>query len=279
MSKSVSESVRNPYVPNLAEIIKIKSETPDTSTFRIKISNGSEFKFQPGQFIELTVFGYGEAPISISGGTTSKDSFEITVRKMGEVTSALFRLQEGKTVGIRGPFGHGWPLDVMKRKNVLLIGGGIGLAPLRPLIQEILKNRKDFERVILMYGARTPKDILFKDEFPLWSKKMEVYRTVDKGEPGWDETVGVVTVLFDEFEVYPEETIAVQCGPPIMMYFVTKKLKELGFPDENIYVSLERRMECGMGICGRCSIGGIYVCKDGPVFSYSTIKGLLERAI
>lgn len=272
--------MENPYIPKIARIINIQDETPDTKTFTIAFTDDKHrFTFSPGQFIELTVFCYGEAPFSISSSPLHEDYFEITVRKMGVVTSALFRLDKNDPVGIRGPLGKGWPIENIYGRDVLIIGGGIGIAPLRPLIEYIIANRKKFGNVILMYGARTPQDIVYKDEFPKWSKVIEVHMTVDVGDETWTGRVGVVTVLFDEIDVDPKETIAVQCGPPIMMHFVTKNLKQLGFPDDHIYLSLERLMKCGMGFCGKCTIGGIYVCRDGPVFSYREIRGLLEKAV
>ncbi len=274
--------MRNPYIPKLAIIKDFIDETPDTRTFKICFKDPKDaqsFEFQPGQFIELTAFGYGEAPFSISGKSNRENTFEVTIRKVGVVTSAIFRLERGSVVGVRGPFGRGWPINKMHGKDILIIGGGIGLAPLRPIIHYIGGNRDKFNNVILMYGARTPKDLLYKYEFEGWSKFIEVHLTVDSGDQTWKGRVGVVTVLFDEIDVIPEKTIALQCGPPIMMYFVTKKLKELGFPDENIYLSLERLMKCGMGFCGKCTISGRYVCKEGPVFAYNEIKEFLERAI
>ena len=272
--------MKNPYIPKLARITDIRDETPDTKTFCIALSDGQrDFRFSPGQFVELTVFGYGEAPFSISSSPMCTDHFELTIRKMGTVTSALFRLGINSVIGIRGPLGKGWPIEKMKNRDVLIIGGGIGLAPLRPLIEYIIANRKDFGKVVLMYGARTPADLVYKYEFSRWSQNIEVHLTVDVGDETWKGRVGVVTVLFDEIDVDPKTTIALQCGPPIMMHFVTKKLKELGFPDDSIYLSLERLMKCGMGFCGRCTISGRYVCKEGPVFCYSEIRGFLERAV
>ena len=272
--------MENPYIPKLAIIKDYRDETPDTRTFQVRfkdLEDMKKFKFNPGQFVELTVFGYGEAPFSISGGIDKEDYFELTIRKMGTVTSALFRMQRGSIIGIRGPLGRGWPIEKMLGKDILIIGGGIGIAPLRPVIHYIKLHREKFGKVILMYGARTPKDLLYKYEFDDWAKFIEVHLTVDCGDETWKGRVGVVTVLFDEIEVIPEKTIALQCGPPIMMHFVTKMLKKIGFPDENIYLSLERLMKCGMGFCGKCTISGTYVCRHGPVFCYTEVRGFLEK--
>jgi len=271
--------VKNPYIPEKAMIEDFRDETPDTRTFRIRIlsQRGSKgFQFSPGQFIELTVFGYGEAPFSISG-KVDDCSLEITVRRIGTVTRALFKKKVGDIVGIRGPFGRGWPVEKLHGKDTLIIAGGLGLAPLRSLIQHIMENRKSFGRVILLYGARTPMDLLYKEEIKEWRGFIEVHLTVDRGDESWRGRVGVVTVLFDEISVDPQNTIALQCGPPIMMHFVSKKLKQLGFPDENIYLSLERLMKCGMGFCGKCTVSGTYVCLYGPVFCYSEIRGFVEK--
>ena len=271
--------MRNPYIPEKAIIEGFRDETPDTRTFKIRIlpkQRSKEFKFSPGQFVELTVFGYGEAPFSISG-RAEDGSFEITVRRIGTVTKALFRRKVGDIVGIRGPFGRGWPIEKLRGRDVLIIAGGLGLAPLRLLIQQIIENRGSFRRVILLYGARTPTDLLYKDEIENWRNSIEVHLTVDRGDESWRGRVGVVTVLFDEISVDPQKTIALQCGPPIMMHFVSKKLKQLGFPDENIYLSLERLMKCGMGFCGKCTVSGTYVCLYGPVFCYSEIRGFIEK--
>jgi len=272
----------NPYIPNLAVIEEMRDEAPDVRTFRFRLIDREKqegFSFIPGQFVELTVFNYGEAPFSLSSSPLEKRFFELTVKRTGVVTNALFRLKEGDVVGIRGPFGNGWPIEEMRNENILLIGGGIGLVPLRPLIKYILENRGEFGEVILLYGARTPKDIVFKKELEEWRKDIDVHLTVDRGDESWSGRVGVVTVLFDEIEVDPNNTFSVQCGPPIMMHFVTKKLRELGFAHERISLSLERQMKCGMGFCGHCMVSGRFVCKDGPVFKYDVIETFLERAV
>jgi len=277
------EGVRkNPYIPELAEIVEIRDEAPNIKTFRIRFRDRAlqeSFRFTPGQFVELTVFGYGEAPFSISSSPLERDFFELTIRKMGTVTRALFRLGPGGVVGVRGPFGRGWPIEKMKGENVLIIGGGIGIAPLRPLVEYIIANRNDFGDVILLYGARTPKDIVYKKELERWKEHIDVRLTVDIGDKTWRGRTGVVTVLLDDVDVNPKETYSVQCGPPIMIHFVVKKLVEMGFPDDRILFSLERLMKCGMGFCGHCMIGGKFVCKDGPVFDYSEVKTLLEPAV
>ncbi|RLE88999.1 MAG: oxidoreductase [Thermoprotei archaeon] len=269
----------NPYLPALAKIVKTRRETPDTATFRLEIEGSGGLEFTPGQFVEVSAFGYGEAPFSISSSPLERSYVEVTVRRVGNVTRALFNMGEGGVVGVRGPFGRGWPIEEMKGQNLLMIGGGIGIAPLRPLIEYVIAHRNSFGDVILLYGARTPKDIVYKEELERWREHIDVRLTVDVGDETWRGRTGVVTVLLDDVEVDPRETYSVQCGPPIMIYFVTRRLVEMGFTDDRILFSLERLMKCGMGFCGHCMIGGKYVCRDGPVFKYSEVKGLLEPAL
>ena len=274
--------MENPYLPRLAVIVGEREEAPNVRTFRLKLKDEEamkSFAFTPGQFLEVTVFGYGEAPFSVSSSPLVRDYLEITVRAVGTVTKALFELGEGGLVGIRGPFGRGWPLEDMKGENLLLIGGGIGIAPLRPVIEFVLANRSDFGDVVLLYGARTPEDIVYKEELERWSEHLDVRVTVDRADASWRGRVGVVTKLIDEVELNPKETFSLQCGPPIMMHFATRKLVEKGFPKERIYFSLERLMKCGMGFCGHCMVGGKFVCRDGPVFNLCEVENILEAAL
>ncbi len=249
----------NPYIPKTARIMDIYEETPDTKTFKIE----SDLNFEPGQFVELTVFGYGEAPISISGG--DENSIYLTIRSVGNVTNKMHNMQPGDFVGLRGPFGKGWPVKKAKGKNILIVAGGIGLAPLKPVVEYVIRNRDEFKDATLLYGARKPSLMLFKHMFDDWNAYMDVLLTVDEPEPGWKGHVGVVTTLCDKIR-HISDTITFMCGPPIMMRYVSKLLIELGFPPSEMYLSLERNMKCGMGICGHCAVGGVYICKDGPVF-------------
>jgi len=265
---------RSIYTPFPAEVTQIIDEAPEIKTFRLKFidKNHGDFKFNPGQFIQLSVYGFGEAPFAISSPPSLTGAIEVTVRVVGRVTRALFNLKVGSQVGVRGPYGNGFPLDSMRKKNVVLVGGGTGLSPLRPLIWHICENRSEFERVVLLYGARTPKDLLFRREYEDWKEKIEVHLTVDFADETWRGSVGVVTKLFDVVEVPKENAVAVACGPPIMMKFTALKLMELGFKPNQIYVSLERLMKCGVGKCGRCMLSnGKYVCMDGPVFRLDEI--------
>jgi len=248
--------------------------------FEIKLDDGSELGHEPGQFVEVSVFGIGEAPISISSSPTKKRTFELCVRKLGNVTRSLHNLDVGTKVGIRGPFGKGFDANSMKGKDLLFIAGGLGIAPLRSLFNYVLDNRKDFGRVTLLYGCKEPKELLFGDELALLASRNDVeFKPTVNWCPEnevWSGSIGVITTLIPQIQFDPEGTLAILCGPPVMYKFVIADLKTRNMPDENIIMSLERRMKCGVGKCGHCQINQIYVCKDGPVFNYSKIKGVPE---
>jgi NAD(P)H-flavin reductase len=234
---------------------------------------------QPGQFVEVSVFGVGEAPISISSSPSrSNGSFELCVRKVGDVTSALHLLQPGDRVGVRGPYGRGFPVEKFRGKDILFAPGGLGLAPLRSLINQVLDERALYGRVIILYGARSPSELLFKDELKEWGSRtdVELHLTVDRGDEAWTGNVGVITTLFRDLTIYPRNTVAITCGPPVMYRFVLMELLGKGIAEGNIWLSLERRMKCGVGKCGHCQINNIYACQSGPAFPYSEIKGLEE---
>ncbi len=268
------------FVPRLATIIKKVPMTSMETLFEIKLDDGSELKHKPGQFVEVSAFGIGEAPISLSSSPTKKETFEVCVRRLGNVTTKLHRLNVGDKVGIRGPFGNGFDVDSLKGKDLLFIAGGLGIAPLRSLINYVLDNRKDFGRVYLLYGCKEPKEMLFGDELGSIASKenVEFKPTVDRcPESGvWEGNIGVITTLIPQVSFDPEKTLAILCGPPVMYKFVIADLKKRSVPDDHIIMSLERRMKCGVGKCGHCQINQIYVCKDGPVFNYSKIKGVPE---
>jgi NAD(P)H-flavin reductase len=234
---------------------------------------------RPGQFVEVSSLGIGEAPISISSSPSrSNGSFEICVRKAGDVTAALHGLEPGDAIGVRGPFGRGFPIEKYRGKDLLFAPGGLGLAPLRSLINEVLDERALFGRVIILYGARNPGELLFKEELQAWADRsdLELHLTVDRGDEAWTGHVGVITTLFKDISINPRNTVAVTCGPPVMYRFVLMELLGKGLSEGNIYLSLERRMKCGVGKCGHCQINHIYTCQSGPVFSYREIKGLEE---
>jgi len=266
------------YLPSLAEIVRTEQLTKMEKLFEIKLQNDQELGHQPGQFVEVSLFGIGEAPISVSSSPTQKGSFELAVRAVGNVTKTLHTLNRGATLGIRGPFGKGFPIEEMKGKDILFVAGGIGLVPLRSLINYVLDNRSHFGRVFVLFGAKTPAEQLFLDELAKWrqSKDMEYWETVDRSDGQWKGNVGVITTLFPKIAVDPQKTIAVIVGPPIMYRFAILEAQVKGIPDDQIIVSLERRMKCGVGKCGHCQINHIYVCQEGPVFSYAKIKDLKE---
>ena len=271
------------YTPINATISRIEKLTEFEKLFEIKLDDNKPFHYQPGQFVEVSILGVGEAPISISSPPTGKSSFEIVVRRVGNVTNKLHTLKEGDRIGIRGPFGRGFDVKTMEGKNLIFVAGGIGMVPMRSLISFILNdsNRDRYGMTTILYGSKTPQDILFMDEIKKWEKKRDVTVkiTVDTCPEGvcWDGCIGLVTSLFPEVRWKDvENTIAVVIGPPVMYKFVIKCLDTMGVRDKNIYVSLERRMKCGIGKCGHCQINGIYVCKEGPVFNYSEIKDLPE---
>lgn len=270
------------FRPNLARIEGILPQIHDHRLFQLKFLDedvARAFSHSPGQFVEVTVVGVGEAPISISSPPTRPGIIEICVRKAGLVTSALFELHKGDLIALRGPFGRGFPLDLLKGKDLLLVAGGLGMAPLRSLLQAVLDNRASYGDLVLMYGARNPDDILFKYELLALMNRTDIkyLLSVDIDEEGiWRQYIGVVTRLFQRVELKYETTYCALCGPPIMYRFVIQELLKKNIPTERIFVSLERMMQCGVGKCGHCAIGEYYCCTDGPVFEYSNIKHIKE---
>ena len=266
------------YAPRLAEVVKIDELTPNEKVFEFRFKDGKELGHRPGQFVEVSIMGTGESPISVSSSPTKDGTFQLAVRNVGNVTNTLHALERGAMVGIRGPFGNGFPLEALDGRDVLLIAGGIGLFPLRSLVQYILDRRSSFGKVILLFGARSPAERLFLDELDLWSRSPEIefQETVDKGDESWKGNVGVITTLIPKVDIDPGKTMAVVVGPPIMYRFVIGELKKKGLADENIILSLERRMKCGVGKCGHCQINGVYVCQEGPVFTLAQLRNLRE---
>lgn len=271
--------MKNIYLPQLAEITSIRDETPDVKSFRLAFKNGG-FDYKPGQFVEVSLFGLGECPICIcSGPGEVKGSLQITVRRVGSVTNALHSLGVRDEVGIRGPFGNGFPLEAVKGKDILFVGGGIGLPPLRSLISTMLATREDFGKITILYGARTPSDRVYKDELKAWASRgdLEFLETVDVKDETWEGNVGVVTMLLPKVSVDTQKAVAFTCGPPIMIRFVIMDLLKMGFAPRDIISTLERHMKCGVGKCGHCAIGHKYVCLDGPVFSYEQLREMGEE--
>jgi len=264
--------IENPYRPIKAEITEVISETPTIKTIRVEPKE--PIIFETGQFIELTIPGIGEAPFTPSSRPAIKDIMEITVMSVGRVTEKVHELKKGDIVGVRGPFGKGYPIDKFKGKEILVVGGGCGFAPLRSLMYEFFDRSGEFKKLFFRGGCKTPQELLYRGEIADWAKRkdLDIKLTVDKGDSEWKENVGVVTTILDGVEMDYESGIAIVCGPPIMMKFSIKKLIDMGFKEENIYLSMEKNMSCGIGKCGHCRIGTYYVCKDGPVFTYDKIK-------
>lgn len=265
----------NPYQPIPCKISKVMDETPTIKTFTIK---PKPLNFEAGQFVELTVPGIGEAPFTPSSSPFDEEKIELTIMKVGRVTSKLFELQPGDTVGIRGPYGKRYPLEEFKGKEIFIVGGGVGIAPLRSLFLALINSIDDYKKIYIRYGARTPKDIVYKHLLPEWQKlnKVDIVQTVDVGDDTWKGPVGVVTVILDKIPVDFKNSVAIVCGPPIMMKFVTLRLLDAGFASEDIYLSMERNMSCGLGMCNHCRVGELYVCKDGPVLTWAQIKHVEE---
>lgn len=260
---------------------RITSSVPLTAMERlieIELAQKRVLGHQPGQFVEVSILGVGEAPISIATSPLHGARFQLCVRKVGNVTGALHELSVGSLLGIRGPFGRGFSLEEMREKDLFIVAGGLGLVPLRSLIQYIFERRDEFGKITLLIGAKRPEEILFRNEIQEWKMKhnCEIHITVDRADGDWKENVGVVTVLFNRVQVNPENTVAVVVGPPVMFKFVLLELLARKIPNRQIFVSLERRMKCGIGKCGHCQMGGYYVCREGPVFSYAEIEDCEE---
>jgi len=267
------------YAPVMANIVDVRQMTEYEKLFTMQLPDGMRLNHNPGQFVNVSVLGVGEAPISISSSPSrSSDVFELCIRRAGDLTSVIHTLKAGDQLGVRGPFGRGFPIDKFRGKDMLLAPGGLGLAPMRSLLWEILDERHNFGRIMVLYGARTPSEMLFKEELKELDarKDVELYLTVDKAEEGWTGQTGVITTLFPGITVHARNTIAVTIGPPVMYRFVLMELLSKGLSDGNIWLSLERRMKCGVGKCGHCQINHVYACQDGPSFTYSEIKFLQE---
>ncbi len=263
-----------------ARVTAVEKETHDTFTLTVKPAEGQALEpFAPGQFNMLYVFGVGELPISISGDPEETDRLVYTVRSVGQATHSLVSRKPGDVIGVRGPFGTSWPLKAARGKDVLIVAGGIGLAPLRPAIYQILRHRDDYVRLLVLYGARSPRDLLYRKQLAEWARLPDTLAlvTVDYGGLSWRGHVGVVTTLFRHLRLHPAETVAFVCGPEIMMRHVVRQLEDRGVAPADIYLSMERNMKCGAGFCGHCQLGPYFVCKDGPVFSYQQMRPWLDR--
>ncbi len=267
------------YMPTPSRIIDIKDHTAIEKVFKIELPSGFSLNHRPGQFVQISVLGVGEAPISISSSPSrSNGTFEVCVRRVGSVTNAMHAMQPGAMLGIRGPFGRGFPVERFRGKDILFVPGGLGLAPLRSLINEVLDERGKYGRVIILYGTRSPADILFADEIAEWQQRtdIEFHMTVDHPDENWTGNAGVITTLFPKVQIHPRNMVAVVVGPPVMYRFVLMELLGKGIAEGNIWFSFERHMKCGVGKCGHCQMHHIYTCQEGPSFSYAEIKHLEE---
>lgn len=272
---------KNPYLPEIATVTRIIEETPNIKSFQVVFNDAEKmknFKYEPGQVGQLSIFGVGESTFVINSPPTRMEYLQFSVMKAGEVTAALHNIYEGDQIGVRAPLGNWFPYNEMKGKNILFIGGGIGLAPLRTLILFMLDNRADYKDITIIYGSRTPPDLCYKDDLKEWEERPDVnlILTVDAAFPGWEKRIGFVPTVLKEVAPQPDNTVAITCGPPIMIKFVLEGLAGLNFPPENILTTLEARMKCGIGICGRCNMGHKYICKDGPVFNLKQLNELPE---
>ncbi len=271
-------------LPTVATILSQRDETPDVRTYALRFRDFAEqdaFTFRPGQFLELSVFGVGEAPFCLASSPTRTGAtgmVEVTVRRCGRVTDALHALTPGDEVGLRGPCGNGFDVESAYGKDLIFVAGGIGLPPLRGLIWNVLDQRERFGHITILYGSRTPTDLVYKDELREWERREDVTLrvTVDRGEPGWEGKVGMVPVLFNEVALHAETSLAFVCGPPVMIRFVVQDLLMRGFAEERVISTLERMMQCGVGKCNHCCVGHRYLCRDGPVFNYREIREMWE---
>jgi NAD(P)H-flavin reductase len=269
----------NPMLPHPHRVKSVRRETEDTFTLELEPQDGAGIRaYAPGQFNMLYVFGVGEVPISISGDPNRAKSLLHTTRAVGAVTKAMAKLKRGDVLGVRGPYGSHWPVEEAAGSDVVIVAGGIGLAPLRPMLFSVLANRKAYGKVVLLYGTRTPADILFRHDLEAWRARfdLDVYVTVDRAMGGWRGNVGVVTTLIHRAPFDPLNSVALVCGPEVMMRFTVQGLNKRGIDFDSIYVSTERNMKCAIGFCGHCQYGPTFICKDGPVFRFDRIKPWFE---
>lgn len=272
----------NIFLPHIAIVQRIVEETHDTKTFHFTFKEEGippEFAFKPGQFAEFSVLGVGESPFCISSSPTRTDHLEFTVRRVGHVTRALHRLSTGSEIGVRGPYGNGFQLDTLEGKNLVFVAGGIGLAALRSLIWQVMDTRQKYGEVAIVYGARRPSDLCFRYDLDTWGTngRVNLTTTVDKGDSHWQGREGFVPQVLAQVAPSARNAIAIVCGPPVMIRFTFPVLEKLGFAPEQVITTLEKRMKCGVGKCGRCNIGNILVCRDGPVFTYAQMQGFFSK--
>jgi sulfhydrogenase subunit gamma (sulfur reductase) len=274
----------NPMRPYLGTLVGVKDLATDIKLFQVELNDSQareRFTYLPGQFAFLSAFGIGEAPFGLASIASRGTALDFAVAKVGTVTAALHAMEEGSIVGVRGPMGNCFPLDEIKGKNVIVLGGGIGGAPLRPVIHTILDQREDYGHLTILWAARDPSLLVFTDEYDDWraAPRTDLHLTVDQGDESWTDNVGLITELLEKVAPSPENAVTITCGPPIMIKFVMLTLKKLGFTDEQMITTLEAKMKCGIGKCGRCNLGEKFVCVDGPVFTYTEISQFLESFV
>ncbi len=272
---NMMEALYNPMVPRPYLVSRTRRELRDTLTLFLEPADHQQpFRNAPGQFNMLYIFGVGEVPVSISGDAERTNTLVHTVRAVGAVTEAMCKLKRGDLVGVRGPFGSQWHAEKVTGKDLVIVAGGIGLAPLRPVLYQVQKHRSEYGQVFLLYGARSPEELLYRKEVEQWKKRfdMNVEVTVDRASTDWQGHVGVVTTLISQARFDPVNTTAMLCGPEVMMRFAVMELQKRGVGAENIFVSMERNMKCAIGFCGRCQFGPTFICKDGPILCYDRIS-------
>ncbi len=277
----MKQHTTNPYMPHLARLEVVRDEGPGLMTFEAAFLDphiAETFTYMPGQFIECSVFGLGEAPFGIASAAAPGRPVRFSVQKMGKVSGGLHGLSVGDTIGLRGPFGNGFPVLEHRGRNLVIVAGGIGLPPLRSVVEYVLEHREDYGRVLVVYGARNPSMLAYKDRLAEWqaSDQLELALTVDKGDESWTGHEGFVPQFVEELAPSPDNSVLYTVGPPIMIHFVLLALKNLGWPPEQVFASLEAKMKCGFGKCGRCNIGPKFVCMDGPVWSQAELMAMPE---
>ena len=274
---AIAPIISDPMLPRIARVRRRRRDGPQVWTLEMESEGAINHAFAPGQFNMLTAFGVGEAPISFSGDPADSQRLIHTIRAVGPVSAALAALEEGASLGIRGPFGVGWPMSEAAGRDIIIVAGGLGLAPLRPALYRLLAERARYGRIILLYGTRGPEEILFRREIESWRRRLdiEIEVTVDHAMGEWHGHVGVVTTLIPRASFDPRQALALVCGPEVMMRFAVAALRDAGIADEAIHLSMERNMKCAVGLCGHCQLGGVLVCRDGPVLRYDRLRNLL----
>ncbi len=277
----MSEYLHNPLKPYLGRLAEVSDLATEIKLFRVELMNGGSEAFEgyrPGQFAFLSAFGLGEAPFGIANACGHGKFLDFAVNRLGTVTTGLHEMGEGDVIGVRGPMGNCFPMEQFKGRNLVVLGGGIGGAPLRPVIQTVLDNRPDYGSLTILWAARNPSLLVFTDEYEMWRKSpnTRLHLTVDQADENWDHNVGLITDLLKKVDPSSKNTVTITCGPPIMIYYVTRMLMGMGFQPEDNYVTLEARMHCGLGKCGRCNLGEKLICVDGPVFNMAEVGTFLE---